>query len=193
MASARAAPRTSSRSRQTFPVSERATPRNAGGGSMGKAEAGSVMMLSAGGACGMGPNHPSHSILPMTAMAEAGIRISLIFRWIKQAKVPFPERRGRKSGSAGSTSPKKSGGMPKQDAVPDTRQFIKLTAVRPNPRKKDQASNVYFLIFVPPQEAVCGLTQRKSVHVHRAPARASDRKRTGGFSGAQRMNPTSPH
>src|SRR6476646_8135482 len=48
MASARAAPRTSSRSRQTFPVSERATPRNAGGGSMGKAEAGSVMMLSVG-------------------------------------------------------------------------------------------------------------------------------------------------
>src|SRR5437762_10700445 len=49
MASARAAPRASSRSRQSLPVAERATPRNAGGNSTGKADAGSVMMLSIDG------------------------------------------------------------------------------------------------------------------------------------------------
>src|ERR1700722_3893674 len=47
IASARAAPRASSRSRHSFPVAECATPRNAGGGSIGNAVAGSVMMLSA--------------------------------------------------------------------------------------------------------------------------------------------------
>src|SRR5260370_40940627 len=48
MASARAAPRASSRSRHNFPVAECATPRNAGGVSIGNADAGSVMMLSRG-------------------------------------------------------------------------------------------------------------------------------------------------
>src|SRR5260370_17075463 len=47
IASARAAPRASSRSRHSFPVAECDTPRNAGGISMGNADAGSVMMLSA--------------------------------------------------------------------------------------------------------------------------------------------------
>src|SRR5436189_3159483 len=46
MASARAAPRASSRSRQSFPVAERTTPRKACGASTGNADAGSVMMLS---------------------------------------------------------------------------------------------------------------------------------------------------
>src|SRR5436190_21756223 len=50
MVSARAAPRASSRSRQSLPVAERATPRNACGASTGKADAGSVMMLSELGA-----------------------------------------------------------------------------------------------------------------------------------------------
>src|SRR5205823_3827625 len=49
MASARAAPRASSRSRHSLPVAERATPRNAGGNSTGNADAGSVMMLSIDG------------------------------------------------------------------------------------------------------------------------------------------------
>src|SRR6266702_5802658 len=43
MASALAAPRASSRSRQSLSVSERATPRNAWGASTGKAVAGGVM------------------------------------------------------------------------------------------------------------------------------------------------------
>src|SRR6202022_2939614 len=47
IASARAAPRASSRSRHSFPVAECDTPRNASGISTGNADAGSVMMLSA--------------------------------------------------------------------------------------------------------------------------------------------------
>src|SRR5229473_364630 len=47
-ASTRAAPRASSRSRHNFPVAECDTPRNAAGASTGNADAGSVMMLSAG-------------------------------------------------------------------------------------------------------------------------------------------------
>src|SRR5689334_3903881 len=47
MASALACPRGSSRSRQSLPVAERTTPRNACGVSRGNADAGSVMKLSA--------------------------------------------------------------------------------------------------------------------------------------------------
>src|ERR1700752_4696766 len=47
MASARACPRTSSRSRQSLPVADLVTPRKACGTSTGNADAGSVMMLSA--------------------------------------------------------------------------------------------------------------------------------------------------
>ena len=68
----------------------------------------------------MGPNHPSHSIPPMTAMAEAGIRISLIFRWIRQAKFHFGKR-GAENQERRIDFAEKSGGMPKQDAAPDTR------------------------------------------------------------------------
>src|SRR6185369_16480126 len=51
MAVARACPRASSRSRQSFPVAERATPRKACGASTGNADAGSVMILRYVGTC----------------------------------------------------------------------------------------------------------------------------------------------
>src|SRR4030095_13505174 len=48
MASARACPRASSRSRQSLPVADLVTPRKACGTSTGNADAGSVIMPSAG-------------------------------------------------------------------------------------------------------------------------------------------------
>src|SRR5882762_1234078 len=77
MASARAAPRGSSRSRHSFPVADCDTPRKACGASTGNADAGSVMMTLANRQDGPPFNDSRRAAATYTRHSPATVRVIL--------------------------------------------------------------------------------------------------------------------